>query len=93
MVFVAALLAAGIASARKPAAANSDDRISDQVRMRLATDPVVKGGALTVTVRNGRVTISGRVDTAKGKDRATKVARKVKGVKGVDNELVVGPPK
>jgi hyperosmotically inducible protein len=90
---VAALLAGCIASAQKPAAANSDDRISDQVRMRLATDPDVKGGALDVTVRDGLVTIKGRVDTEKGRDRATKLAKKVKGVKDVDNELVVGPPK
>jgi hyperosmotically inducible periplasmic protein len=74
-------------------ATNPDDRISDQVRMRLATDADVKGGALDVVVKNGVVTIKGRVDTEKGKNRATKLAKKVKGVKDVDNQLVVGPPK
>lgn len=88
-----ALLAAGIASAQKPAAPTADDRISDQVRMRLATDPDVKGGALDVAVHDGVVTIKGRVDSEKGRGRATKLAKKVKGVKDVDNELVVGPPK
>lgn len=72
---------------------SSDDRISDQVRMRLATDPDVKGGALDVTVADGVVTIKGRVDTEKGKTKAEKLAKKVKGVKQIDNELVVGPPK
>jgi hyperosmotically inducible periplasmic protein len=72
---------------------SSDDRISDQVRMRLATDQDVKGGALDVFVKNGVVTIKGRVDTEKGKNRATRLAKKVKGVKDVDNELIVGPPK
>lgn len=89
---VAALCAATLL-AQKPAAAPSDDRIYDQVRMRLANDPDVKGGALDVTVKDGVVTLKGRVDTEKGKDRATKLAKKVKGVKDVDNELVVGPPK
>ena len=70
----------------------SDDRISDQVRMRLATDQDVKGGALDVFVKDGVVTIKGRVDTEKGKNRATKLAKKVKGVKDVDNQLLVGPP-
>jgi hyperosmotically inducible periplasmic protein len=74
-------------------ASNPDDRISDQVRMRLATDQDVKGGALDVFVKDGVVTIKGRVDTEKGKNRATKLAKKVKGVKDVDNQLVVGPPK
>jgi hyperosmotically inducible periplasmic protein len=90
---VAVLLAGNIASAQKPAPASTDDRIFDQVRMRLATDPDVKGGALDVTVHDGVVTLKGRVDTEKGRDRATKLAKKVKGVKDVDNELVVGPPK
>jgi osmotically-inducible protein OsmY len=70
----------------------SDDRIFDQVRMRLATDADVKGGNFDVTVKDGVVTLKGRVDTEKGKTRASKLAKKVKGVKQVDNELVVGPP-
>jgi osmotically-inducible protein OsmY len=74
-------------------AINPDDRISDQVRMRLATDADVKGGALDVTVTDGVVTIKGRVDTDKAKSKASKLAKKVKGVKDVDNELLVGPPK
>ncbi len=69
-----------------------DDRISDQVRMKLATDADVKGGALDVTVTNGEVVIKGRVDNERGKNKATKLAKKVKGVKSVDNELAVGPP-
>jgi osmotically-inducible protein OsmY len=69
-----------------------DNRISDQVRMKLATDPDVKGGALQVSVQDGTVVIRGRVDTEKGKKKAEKLAKKVKGVKSVDNELVVGPP-
>jgi osmotically-inducible protein OsmY len=71
----------------------SDDRIIDQVRMKLTTDPDVKGGADEVTVQDGVVTIKGKVDTERGKSKATKLAKKVKGVKSVDNQLVVGPPK
>ncbi len=91
LVVLAGLAGTIIAADQKPATA--DDRISDQVRMRLAVDADVKGGALDVTVKNGVVTIKGRVDTDKGKARATKLAKKVKGVKDVDNELIVGPPK
>jgi hyperosmotically inducible periplasmic protein len=96
--FLAAVLFVGAALAQATYAAdqkrsNSDDRISDQVRMRLATDQDVKGGALDVLVKDGVVTIKGRVDTEKGKNRATRLAKKIKGVKDVDNELIVGPPK
>ncbi len=95
--FLAAVLLLAGACAQTPFAdgqtpSNPDDRISDQVRMRLATDADVKGGTLDVTVKDGVVTIKGRVDTDKGKQKATKLAKKVKGVKEVDNELSVGPP-
>ena len=72
---------------------SSDDRITDQVRMRLTGDQDVKGGADEVIVKDGVVTIKGRADTEKGKNKATKLAKKVKGVKSVDNQLMVGPPK
>jgi hyperosmotically inducible periplasmic protein len=96
--FLAAVLFLGAALAQATYAtdqrrSNSDDRISDQVRMRLATDQDVKGGALDVSVKAGVVTIKGRVDTEKAKNRATRLAKKIKGVKEVDNELIVGPPK
>ena len=67
----------------------SDDRIIDQIRMKLTTDADVKGGADEVTVQNGAVTIKGNVDTEKGKNKASKLAKKIKGVKSVDNQLVV----
>jgi hyperosmotically inducible periplasmic protein len=93
LVAVVLLLGAGFAEGTAhQKASNSDDRIWDQVRMRLATDQDVKGGALDVSVKNGVVTIKGRVDTEKAKNRATRLAKKVKGVKDVDNELLVGPP-
>jgi osmotically-inducible protein OsmY len=91
LVLGSALGQAICAADQKPG--SSDDRISDQVRMRLATDQDVKGGALDVFVKNGVVTIKGRVDTEKGKNRASRLAKKIKGVKDVDNELIVGPPK
>jgi osmotically-inducible protein OsmY len=89
LLAVALLSFSALAAGQK---STPDDRIFDQVRMKLATDPDVKGGALDVTVHDGVVTIKGRVDTEKGKTKATKLAKKVKGVKEVDNELQVGPP-
>jgi hyperosmotically inducible protein len=73
-----------ILAADKPV---SDDEIYDNVRIRLASDQVVKGGALNVEVKQGVVTLSGVVDNEKQKDRATKLAKKVKGVKQVVNNI------
>ena len=65
----------------------SDDTIFDNVRQRLASDADVRGAALDVTVKEGIVTIKGRVHTEKGRKKATELAMKVKGVKSVDNQL------
>lgn len=67
----------------------SDDALTDMVRRKLANDPVVKGGALQVDVKNGTVLLRGQVELEKQKERAAKVAKKVKGVRGVDNQIAV----
>ena len=65
----------------------SDDAISDNVRQKLASDADVRGAALDVTVKQGVVTIKGRVHTEKGRKKATELTKKVKGVVNVDNQL------
>ena len=68
---------------------NSDDRIYDAVRQRLANDPDVKGADLDVAVKNGVVTIKGTVSDERAKEKAEKIAKKVKGVTRVENLLKV----
>ncbi|MCU1336227.1 MAG: transport-associated protein [Bryobacterales bacterium] len=67
--------------------AGADDRISDTVRQRLASDADVRGAAFDVSVKDGVVTIKGRVHTEKGRKKATEISKKVKGVVNVDNQL------
>ena len=66
-----------------------DDLIYDLVRQKLAGDKDVKGGALTVDVKSGVVTLSGNVQLPKQKDKAERLAHKVKGVKSVVNQIKV----
>jgi hyperosmotically inducible periplasmic protein len=89
LVLLAACFASNLAAQNKPS--STDDRIYDQVRMKLAGDADVKGGDIEVTVKDGAVKMTGKVETDRGKKRAETLAKKVKGVKSVDNELVVGP--
>jgi osmotically-inducible protein OsmY len=83
-----ALISLGLAFA---ADQKDDDRIYDQVRLRLAGDPDVKGGALEVEVKDGVVTLKGIVRTDKAKAKAEKLVMKIKGSKKVNNELRVSP--
>jgi len=69
----------------------SDDKIYDDVRLRLAGDRDVKGGALEVIVDHGVVTLRGKVRTEKIKQKAERLTRRVKGVKKVVNELQIEP--
>jgi len=78
-------LATPMLVAQKPTV--SDDMIWDNVRQRLASDADVRGAALEVTVKEGVVTIKGRVHTEKGRKKATDITKKVKGVVNVDNQL------
>lgn len=66
-----------------------DDKIYNQVRMKLAESAEVNGGGIDVEVRDGAVTLKGKVMKDKQKSKATQVAHKVKGVRSVDNQLVV----
>src|ERR1039457_1213254 len=82
---VVLLLLAGVClAADKPI---TDDALYNQVRIKLADDPVVKGGGLQVDVKQGVVTLTGTVELEVQKDKATKVAKKVKGVKQVVNNI------
>ena len=67
----------------------SDDAVYDQVRLKLAGDRDVGGGAITVKVTQGAVELSGTVKTQSIRVKAEKLAKKVKGVKSVVNLLKV----
>ena len=67
----------------------SDDRIYDEVRRRLANDIDVKGGGLDVSVKNGEVTLRGKVHDNKAREKAEKLTKKVKGVVKVENQLTI----
>jgi hyperosmotically inducible protein len=80
------LLASLCFAADKPV---TDDMIHDNVIVKLAGDVIVKGGALTVEVKDGVVTLSGPVENEKQKSRATVIVKKVKGVKQVVNNIQI----
>ena len=67
----------------------NDNLIVDQVRIKLSGDAEVKGGALEVDSKQGVVTLAGTVETERQKSKAEKLAKKIKGVKHVDNNIVV----
>jgi osmotically-inducible protein OsmY len=86
-LFAFLILVAGVClAADKPV---SDDMIINEVMIKLSGDYVVKGGALKVDCKGGVVTLSGAVPHEVQKQRAEKLAHKVKGVKQVVNQITI----
>ena len=53
---------------------------------------MVKGGAIDVEVQEGAVVLKGKVEEEKQKNKAEKIAKKVNGVKSVENEIQLAHP-
>lgn len=80
-LFGSVLLAQGTAS---------DDALYDKIRVAIAGDRDAGGAPIEVVVKNGVVTLTGKVDSERIKTKAEKIAKKAKGVKKVDNQLTIG---
>jgi len=67
----------------------NDATITASVNAELARDPGLSAVRIDVDTANGNVALKGTAPDAAAKDRATQLAAAVKGVNGVDNQLVV----
>lgn len=66
-----------------------DTVITTKVKAAIIEDPLLKALQINVETRNGVVQLSGFVDSAQHVKKATEVARGVKGVTSVKNDLIV----
>ena len=88
LTVVLALLVTPLFAQKSPV---TDDTITDQVLVKLANDADLGGVKFDISVHEGAVTLKGKVRTDKQKSKAERVAKKVKGVTSVINQLVVSP--
>lgn len=65
----------------------SDDRIREDVCDRLSDDDELDASEITVSVKDGEVTLEGSVTDRRSKQRAEDLAESVGGVRDVDNKL------
>lgn len=89
---LAALALAGCATTSAGTATRPDADVAADVRARLATVPEINPFTVEVGVRDGVVTLSGRVESAEARVEAEKLAREVAGVVRIVNLLEVGGP-
>ena len=67
----------------------SDTRITSKTKLAVIGDERTSGFETEIETKNGVVTLKGKVDTEETKAALAEVARKVRGVKNVDNLLQV----
>jgi osmotically-inducible protein OsmY len=90
----AAALAVGsgcaVVRGQEPVGAYVDDAtVTTQVKTKLAEDATVSAGAISVETLKGVVQLSGFAKSANEKAQAERLARSVKGVTSVRNDIVV----
>lgn len=85
MIFLLILLAA--CSERQV----DDALLTARVKTQMTADGRISPSRVDVDTLNGNVTLSGETPTPEEKTAAEEVARKVEGVRGVSNQIIVNP--
>jgi osmotically-inducible protein OsmY len=89
-MFIAALMACASTSKRESTGEYVDDSvITTKVKALLAEDDFLKSFQIGVETYKGTVQLSGFVNSQKAVDKAVEIARSVKGVESVKNDLIV----
>ncbi len=88
------LIATFVACASTPKQASTGEYVDDsvittKVKSMLAADDFLKSFQISVETFKGTVQLSGFVASQKAVDKASEIARSVKGVTSVKNDLVV----
>lgn len=78
------------APAPADAGVEADARIATDVHQVLAGDADLSAMKIDVSSQDGAVTLRGRAPDPAARDRATELARNVKDVKSVENQLTLG---
>jgi BON domain len=79
------------ASGSAASAANDDSALQTKLDKALTDDTELSEAGITATVINGRVTLTGTVNSDALKRKAERLAYNIKGVHGVDNHIAVTP--
>src|SRR6266480_2072757 len=81
------LLALSMACSRRP----SDDQIAKDIQDKAAADPDTKESPVKVEAKEGRVTLSGKVQTPAAQKKLEQIAREEPGSASVDDQTTVDP--
>jgi osmotically-inducible protein OsmY len=90
LVLAAPVVACDVFEGRQGVSGYAEDsNITNTIRARYIEDPRVDFGDVGVTTLNGNVRLSGLVNSERERQQAAQIARGVKGVRSVDNQIAV----
>lgn len=72
-----------------PANTSNDGEVQTAIDQKISDDPTLSALGITATVLDGKVTLTGTVKSEALKSQLDKTIRAIKGVKQVDNQIVV----
>jgi osmotically-inducible protein OsmY len=78
-----------VTGSSEPANTSNDGAVQTAVDKKLTDDPALASLGVTATVLDGKVTLTGTVKSETLKSQVDRALRTVKGVKQVDNQIVV----
>jgi len=85
VVLLTALLGLSIACSKHP----SDDAIAKDIQSKVAADPETKDSDVNVTVKDGKVTLTGTVKTPAAQQEIEQIAKDEPGATGIDDQTAV----
>jgi LysM repeat protein len=87
VLILGALMGFCVACSRRP----SDDAIAKDIQQKLAADSDTKDAQVDVAVKDGKVTLSGKVSTPSAQKKVEQIAREEPEIAGVDDQTTIEP--
>jgi hypothetical protein len=85
VVLLGVLMGLLIACSKSP----TDDTVAKDIQNKVATSPETKGSQVNVEVKDGKVTLSGKVKDATTQQKVEQIAREEPGVAAVDDQTTI----
>lgn len=70
---------------------STDDKMAEDIRQKVATDPDTRDSQVAVAAKDGKVTLSGKVRTPVAQKRIEEIAAEEPGGKGVEDQTTIDP--
>jgi BON domain len=72
--------------------AAKDSAIATDIQTKVAADPDLKDANVQVAAKDGKVTLTGKVESAEDQQKVEQIAHGAQGTEAVDDQIVVQPP-